>query len=162
MAITHCTTCGAELHGKSICQRCGTLVGIETRVRQIKHSVGTFIQEKTTAIPRRFQAHHFLWLCALFPLLLVPAAVSLVYAVRAMRAADRSERVKADFEWIAIVSAVNLIVSALLLYKFYFLVNELYLQGPQTLREALGAVIRSILRMFYAPLQPPAIKPTPV
>jgi hypothetical protein len=155
MTITNCPTCGAGLGGKSICYRCGTLAGIESRVQKAKQSIAAFVQDRSSVLPRRFQAHHFLWLCAIVPLLIVPAAVSLVYALRSMRRENRS--INADFEWIAIVAAINLVISGLLLYQFYFLINDFYTQGPENLRDLLRKLFR-----FFQPQEAPPVKLTPV
>ncbi len=72
-----------------------------------------------------------------------------------MRRENRS--INADFEWIAIVAAINLVISGLLLYQFYFLINDFYTQGPENLRDLLRKLFR-----FFQPQEAPPVKLTPV
>ena len=124
MALTHCSTCGADLGGRSICPRCGTLVGAEAALARVKSHVKRHIDTRLAALPA-FGPAHFLWICAVIPVVIVPPLVSLVVAIASMR--QRSGKFSAvDFEWIAIISAINIVVSGLILYKFHFSPAELF------------------------------------
>lgn len=73
-------------------------------------------------MPRRLQTHHLLWLCALVPLAIVPPLLSLVASIALMgRSGQRAD----DLEWITTVSTLNILLSALVLYRFHFSPGEL-------------------------------------
>lgn len=123
MALTHCPTCGADLGGRTICPRCGTLVAAEAALGRFRSKVTGFVDRRRAALPA-FGPAHFLWVCAFVPIVIAPPLVSLVVAIAAMR--RRSGNVPlADYEWIAIISAVNIVLSGLILYKFHFSPAEL-------------------------------------
>jgi hypothetical protein len=82
-----------------------------------------FVEEKVATFSRGLRPVHFLWLCAIVPFFILPALVGLIWAVAAMRRSP-DQIPPVNFEWIAIVSAVNLIVSGLILYKFHFSPTE--------------------------------------
>lgn len=123
MALTHCSTCGTELGGRSICPRCGTLVGAEAALARIQTRAKNLIDNRLAALPA-FGPAHFLWVCAFIPIVMAPPLVSLGIAIASMR--RRSGTIPAvDFEWIAIISAINVVLSGLILYKFHFSPSEL-------------------------------------
>ena len=155
MTHSRCPTCAAELENNSVCYRCGTLPGVEAAVRNAKRSVGTYWEEKTSGLTRGFKSHHLLWILAIIPFFMLPPLAALIYAIAAMR--KRDGQAKTNVEWLAIISAVNLVVSALLLYKFYFVFHDLLLQGPDLLR----AFIRRWLGTVGPDPRPP-VKTTPV
>jgi hypothetical protein len=156
MRIARCPTCAADLDGKVMCPRCGSLPGIEAYFQQTKGNIDRFVSSKKAAIlPSRFEAQHFLWACAIIPLFVLPPLVSLTYAVVAMRK-PANQSVQANFEWIAIISAINIVVSILLLYKLHFLAGDLL--------EHLPFQIRTFLRnwFYFQPPEKPPIKVMPV
>jgi hypothetical protein len=156
MTARRCPTCAAEIGDRAICYRCGALPAVEERLRRSRRELSEFFERKAALLPQRFEAHHFLWACAVIPFFLIPPLISLIYAIRAMRQ-SATQQVSANFEWIAIVSAINLVVSALVLYKFYFPINEFLLQLPDAVRASLR-------RLFFFVPQPqqPGPKLTPV
>ena len=88
------------------------------------------------------------------PVFLLPPIVSLGYAIVSMRRAGGGQ--PAGLEWLAIVSLINIIVSALILYKFHFSPNELALYFADHLRALLRAL------WPFVPSQPGTPKLTPV
>lgn len=155
--VSRCPTCAAEVNDQIVCYRCGTLLAVEASLQRTKGRLAAFVADKRNALlPRRLGAHHFLWACAVIPFFLLPPLVSLIYAVGAMRR-GAAQRISADFEWIAVISAINLVVSSLVLYKYYFVLNDLLLQGPEMLR----AFVRRWF-FFMQPQQPTMPKPIPV
>lgn len=152
-----CPTCATELGDRSICYRCGSLPALETRIRTSKFALQGLLHSVSNLLPRRFEGAHFLWACAIIPLLMLPPLFSLVYSIRAMRQRT-GQLVQADFEWIAIVSAVNVIVSALVLYKLNVTFHEIWAQGPDLVR----SLLRRWLELFSP--RPPSYVPklTPV
>jgi hypothetical protein len=114
-----------------------------------------FVEEKVAAISRGLGPAHVLWLCAVVPLVMLPPLVALIAAVTAMRrTSDQPPAV--NFEWIAIVSAVNLIVSGLVLYKFHVSPTEVF--------GFAGAAARAVLRFLFGifPGIPSTPRATPV
>jgi hypothetical protein len=129
-----CPTCGAELEGRSICMRCGTLAGLEFGVASLRIRARQFFEARR---PYSFQRHHLLWVCALAPMVVLPPLFSLLVSIRAMRRpGDDAEAF--NLEWIAIISAINILVSALILYKYHLSLFDMV--------SAAGALFRSLLR----------------
>ena len=136
MALTHCSTCGADLGGRSICPRCGTLVAAEAGLARIQIKAKSFLDARLSALPTPGPAH-FLWICAFLPIVIAPPLVSLVISIASMR--RRGEIVaKTNFEWIAIISAINLVLSGLILYKYHFSLPELSVYFAELLKDWLG------------------------
>lgn len=81
------------------------------------------------------------------PVFIIPPLVSLTASVVAMRKSDNHAY---SYEWIAIISLINLILSGLILYRFHF--------SPQELLAAISSVMRDGLRtiFFFLPDQPPS------
>src|SRR4051812_44731579 len=119
-----CTTCGVPLEGRSICPSCGTLVGAELALAKFQMRAQTWIDSTLSALPRTFSAHHFLWACAVMPIFLIPPAVSLVAAVSSLRRTPTGQA--SHVEWLAMISALNIVLSLLILYKFHFSPTELF------------------------------------
>lgn len=131
--------------GRSICPRCGTLVGIEFAAARARSTVKSVIDRQVSRF-RPLQTTHFLWIAAFVPIVIVPPLISLGIALVSMRRADRpSER--SNYEWIAIISVLNLLMSTLILYKFHFSLDELH--------GLLLGMIRSFIERI-APLMPGA------
>jgi hypothetical protein len=82
-----------------------------------------------------------LWACALMPLFVVPPLVSLVYALTAMRRRKKSP-FHINEEWLAIVSALNIVISVVAWMKFNAVAADLAL--------AFTARVQSLLSV-YAP-----------
>src|SRR4051812_23286953 len=129
----NCPTCGADLNGRSICARCGTLAGAEFALSRIQSHARSFVDAKLFVLSR-LMAQHFLWACALMPIFVLPPLVSLTYAVILMRRSREAST--SNLEWLAIVSAVNLVVTGLILYKFHF--------SPWDLMSQAGEIITAI------------------
>jgi hypothetical protein len=153
MLPARCPNCGAELGKVSICQRCGSLPALEAAISKAKIGLTGYAQQKWLLLPQRFQGRHFLWLCAVIPLFILPPVFALVYSVVAMR--KQQTPLSADFEWIAILSAVNIIVSAMVLYKLHFAANDLISSFSEMLQSALR-------RWFLFEAPRPTVKPMPV
>lgn len=137
---TNCPTCGAVLDGRSICRRCGTLVALEFGVANIQGKAKSFLAARLAALPQRFRPHHFLWACAVMPLFIVPPLVSLVSSIASLRRPERNAAAN-DYEWIAIVSAINVILSGLVLYKFHFSVADVI----DHIGDYLSAILHPVL-----------------
>jgi hypothetical protein len=147
MALTHCSTCGTDLGGRSICPRCGTLIGVEAAITRIQTKAKRLIDSWLAALPA-FGPAHFLWVGAVIPVVIAPPLVSLGIAIASMR--RRSGNIPpVDFEWIAIVSAINIVVSGLILYRFHF--------SPAELAGYFGDIMRDWLGKFWNVL--PGSKP---
>lgn len=138
MTVTNCPTCGADLGGHSICARCGTLAAMEVGFAQLKIRAKQFVGARLAVLPHNFQPHHFLWACAVMPVFILPPLVSLVCAVKAMRGSG-GNLAPSNVEWIAIVSAINLVLSALFLYKYHFSAMEVI--------SYINDAIRALMRM---------------
>lgn len=121
--MAHCSTCGTDLGGRSICPRCGTLVGVEAAMARMKLKAKNLIDTRLAALPA-FGPAHFLWVGAIIPIVIAPPLVSLVIAIGSMRRRG-GPAPSVNFEWIAIVSAINIVLSGLILYKFHFSPAEL-------------------------------------
>jgi len=136
MAPTHCSTCGTDLGGRSICPRCGTLVAAEAALARMQTKAKRFIDTRLSTLPA-FGRAHFLWVGAFIPIVMAPPLVSLVIAIASMR--RRGGNVSStDFEWIAVISAINIAVSGLILYKFHFSPAELSGYFVDLARDWLG------------------------
>ena len=142
MALGHCPTCGTDLGDRSICPRCGTLVGVEATMARVKFKAKDLINRRLAAIPA-FGPAHFLWVGAVIPVVIVPPLVSLVISVASMLRRGPIAT-SANFEWIAIASAINIVLSGLILYKFHFSPAELsgYFEG--FVRDVLGRLWNSL------------------
>jgi len=114
-----------------------------------------FVDEKVATISRSLRPAHFLWVCAIIPLVVLPPLVSLISAIAAMRRTSEQPP-PVNFEWIAIVSAVNVIVSGLVLYKYHF--------PPSEVMGFAGAALRALLRFLFGfvPGTAPGPRVTPV
>jgi hypothetical protein len=115
--ITNCPTCGAELGGRSVCARCGTLAGLELSLANLRVRAREFIDARLNALPRNFRPHHLLWVCAVMPIFIVPPLVGLIYAVRELR--HRPDKGAIGLELLALIAVTNIILSVLVLYKFH-------------------------------------------
>jgi len=155
MAGPLCPTCGADLGGRSICARCGTLAGMEFGLARIQGRARHFYEGRIAPLPQRVRPHHFLWACALMPVFMLPPLVALVAAIGGMR---KPGPAVTNFEWIAIIAAVNLILSGLLLYKFHFSPAEI----SAFLHDVLRALIATIARYLPGHVAPPQPRMLPV
>jgi hypothetical protein len=142
MATTgmRCSTCGGELAGRSICPTCGTLVALERTIGHARQRAQSLFSDGLARVPRRLQTHHFLWLCALTPLVIVPPIVSLVSSIALMGRTDQRQR-NPDLEWIATISMLNLMLSGLVLYRFHFSATEFLTYGYRSLWDLLHGVM---------------------
>lgn len=152
--LLHCSTCGAELTGRTVCSRCGTLVGLEAGLASLRNRLQRRLDDGVLAFRGALQPIHFLWACALVPIFVLPPCVSLVMAVKAMRGAE--SRSASSHEWVALVSALNIVVSLLFLYKLHF--------SPAEVVVWLSAWMRWLLNWITGPFapRPPSVKVTPV
>lgn len=124
MAVSNCPTCGTTLNGRSICPRCGTLVGAELAVANATAKAKSLIDRQVGKLGSLGPAH-FLWIAAVIPVVIAPPLVSFAVSIISMRRPERAVN-SVNYEWIAIISTVNLILSALILYKFHFSPTELH------------------------------------
>ena len=150
-----CPTCGGNLSGRAICPRCGTLVAAEMRLARVQLRIRGFVDGHLAAFPKRIRPHHFLWACAIMPVFILPPLVSLVAAIRSLRRSGDA-LAEVNFEWIAIISALNIILSGIILYKFHF--------SPVEIATSLGDFFRSLVdpALRFSPLQktqPPGVTP---
>src|SRR3954470_19401280 len=153
MALAQCPTCGTELGGRSICSRCGTLVGVEMGLARLQTKGRALFDARIASIPQRMRPHHFLWACAFMPVVVLPPLFSLVSSVLSMRRSQAASGQDASYEWIAVISALNIIVSVLILYKFHF--------SPAELAAFLTDLIRSALRTLFHFVPAPSAPPSP-
>lgn len=156
MLPVRCPNCGAELGEASICQRCGSLPALEAAISNARIGLKGYVQQKWMLLPRRFQGQHFLWICAVIPLFILPPIFALVYSVVAMR--KERTPLGANFEWVAVLSAVNIVVSALILYKLHFVANDLIADFPEMLR----STFRRWFLFDTSPPPRPIVKPMPI
>jgi hypothetical protein len=124
------------LGGRSICPRCGTLVGAEAALARMQIKARSFVDTRLSALPA-FGPAHFLWACAFMPVVMAPPLVSLVIAIASLRGRG-GDVAKTNFEWIAIISAINLIISSLILYKYHFSPAELFGHLAGLMKDWLG------------------------
>jgi len=139
MSPTHCSTCGTALGGRSICPRCGTLVGAEIAVASAAAKARSLIESKIARLGP-FGPMQFLWVAAFTPIVIAPPLVSLAIAIGSMRRGERSAAT-ANYEWIAIISLLNIILSGIVLYKFHFSPTELLGYALDLLRSWLGKIV---------------------
>jgi len=127
---------------------------LETALRQRKEKVAGFIAGKRSLLPKRFERYHFLWACALAPIFIVPPLFALGYSIVLMRRGDSKET---NLEWIAIIAAINIVLSAFLLYRAGLYIHDL-------MGSANGFIDQNVkpwLRFFFD-AKPPAPKSSPV
>ncbi|MEJ2625737.1 MAG: hypothetical protein P8Z80_14705 [Pseudolabrys sp.] len=78
----------------------------------------SFFDSKRLRLPS-ITGHHFLWACAVMPFFVLPPLVAVVSATIGLRRSGRIEDRSAN-EWIVIIALINIILSALILYRFHF------------------------------------------
>jgi hypothetical protein len=123
---------------------------------KIRWEAKAFLNAKFTALPQSFFPHYFLWLCAIAPFFLLPPLVSLLISILSMRRSNEHSGIN-DVEWVAVVSAINIILSLLILYKFHFSVAEFVSFLGSRLR-----MIFSITSPFPLDGHHPSIQATPI
>ena len=155
MSITNCPTCGTALQGRSICPRCGTLVGAEIAIAQATGRMKSMLGSQVARF-RPTGPAQFLWIAAVIPVVLAPPLVSLAISVASMRRSERAAD-PVNYEWIAIVSVLNIILSAIVLYKFHFAPAEVLAYALDLLRSWFGKVVYII--PGQAPPPPPRLVP---
>ena len=155
MSLTQCPTCGAALEGRAVCAHCGTLVSIEFALSRAKTRGRNFIDVKIQSLGRELRPHHFLWACAVVPFFILPPLVSLIFAIGSLRRTNAAERI-GGLEWMAVIAAINIVLSVLVLAKFHF--------SLQDLAAFVGDIIRSVFSAFMRLPNPPPAGPklTPV
>lgn len=139
MAIIHCPTCGTALEGRSICPRCGTLVGAELAIAHAAGRVKSMVGSRVARL-RPTGSAQFLWVAAVIPIVLAPPLVSLAISIASMRRSAPTAAPAANYEWIAIISLLNIILSGIVLYKFHFAPAEVLAYALDLLRSWLGKV----------------------
>jgi hypothetical protein len=149
MIISNCPTCGAVLNGRSVCGRCGSLAAAEALIGRTRFRVRSFLDRQIFNARLQFRLHHFLWLCAVVPLVFLPPLFALGYSFISIRRDVETDK-GAAYEWIAILSAINLIISVLVLYQFKFSPNDL---------AAYVADSFDHLRYQFFPFRPPQPSP---
>lgn len=89
------------------------------------------------------------------PLFLLPPFVSLTAALARLRKPATTTR-PADYEWIAIISAINLILSGLVLYKFHF--------SPSEIMAFVGDLAKAFTHTLFqwGPGQRPPVRVIPI
>jgi len=142
MTLSHCSTCGTALSGRSICPRCGTLVGAEVAIASATARARSLIENQVARLGP-FGPTQFLWVAAFTPIVMAPPIVSLVLSVGSMRRADRTAR-SANYEWIAIISLLNIILSGIVLYKFHFSPAELLDYALNLARSWIGHILPAL------------------
>ena len=140
MSPSHCPTCGTALSGRSICPRCGTLVAAELVVSSAAAKARALIDNRIARLGT-FGPAQFLWVAAFTPIVIAPPLVSLAISVGAMR---RGERSAANYEWIAIISLLNIVLSGIVLYKFHFSPAELLGYALDLLRSGLHKILPAL------------------
>lgn len=155
MNLRRCQTCGAAVEGRSICPRCGTLVALESSAAAIQLKVKTFINSQFAILPRTLLPHYFLWLCAVTPLLVLPAMMSLLVAIRSLRRTNGGAEAN-GLEWLAVISAINVVLSSLVIYKLHFSIVDFL--------SHLGSDLRAMFNYHFLlpPGQEHSIRPTPI
>ena len=154
MGSMHCPTCGSDLGDRSICPRCGTLAGAEFAIAKMKSRARLLLDERLPSFPQ-IRPYHFLWACAFIPIVLLPPIVSLSVSLSSMRKLNRGTEL-ATIEWIAMVSAINITISGIVLYKFHF--------SPTELAAQLFSFVKYITHFLstFLPIQRSAPRLTPV
>jgi len=150
MAADRCTTCGSQLAAYGICPHCGSLIGVENVIRRVRGRLDALIETGAKRLPRRLSTLQFLWICALIPLVIVPPILSLLAAVTLM-GRPRAARWDNQLEWIVTLSAINLLLSGLVLYRFHFSLGEL----GAYLRSGLFPLLLDMLPTAPSAPQPP-------
>src|SRR3569832_342958 len=89
----------------------------------MKGRVRLLLDEKLPPLTQ-IRPYHFLWACAFVPIVLLPPLVSFLVSISSMRKRSGGAEFS-NFEWIAIVSTLNIIMSGIVLYKFHFSHSEL-------------------------------------
>lgn len=154
MALTHCPTCGTAMNGRSICPRCGTLVGAELAVANVKAKAKSLLDTQIGKLGA-FGPAHFLWIAAFIPVVIAPPLVSFAISIVSMRRREHAAG-SVNYEWIAIVSVINLVISALILYRFHFSPAEVHGFFLDLLRSFLQKITPAI------PGQPPPPRIVPI
>lgn len=119
-----CPTCGSEYNGRAICSHCGTIVGVDLKINQMRGDAYSFISRQRSRLPKRMEMHHVVWLCAIVPLTILPPILSLLYACLVLRKGD-APKVAIDWQWLAIISIMNIVLSTIIWSKFNFAVGEI-------------------------------------
>jgi hypothetical protein len=91
------------------------------------------------ALPRRLTINHFLWLCAVMPVFVVPPIASLIFGIASM-CREKNVPPNIHAEWLAIISFLNIVLSLLLLYKLHFSPYEVMAFIRDTLHWLLGSI----------------------
>lgn len=154
MSDVRCSTCGAATDGRAICPRCGTLLGVERSLSKITSSARSFTADRLHALPRRLTINHFLWLCAVMPVVVVPPVASLIFAILSMRQRENAAP-GISTEWLGIVSFLNIVLSLLLLYKLHFSPFEI----AGFVRDSFYWLMRSIFHVVPGVHQSPRVIP---
>jgi hypothetical protein len=126
---------------------CGTLVAVEQWIKRLKSTFHNRFVDWSLRLPKRLEVHHLLWICAVVPLFVVPALISFTYSFTAL--CRGRENAKINFEWVAIISAVNILISAMVLYKCHFELQTFVWHLPHKvmlLIEKLGLVAPSHIK----------------
>lgn|GEM_PF-4537327 len=87
---------------------------------------------------------------------MLPPLFALTYAIMAMRKKTQPS-IDVNFEWIGIVAFVNIIVSALILYKLHFIAQDLITQWPDMVRSLFPRWF-----FFESPQPRPSVKTIPI
>jgi hypothetical protein len=155
MSGARCSTCGADVGGRAICSHCGTLLGVERGVAKVRSSIRAYVAARMQALPRRLTINHFLWLCAVMPVFVLPPLASLAFAVVSLKKKGNTAP-GLDSEWLAIVSLLNVVLSLLLLYKLHFSPVEV----AAFFRDLVESLLRSIFHVV--PGNPPKPRVIPI
>jgi hypothetical protein len=133
LAPSRCSTCGADLGGRAVCSHCGSLAALELGWARLQMRGRQALNEKILSrFPKRLSPHHLLWACAFMPLFVVPPLISLAYSIRAMRRPG-SDQMGVRFDWIAIISLLNVILSCAAWYKLHLSPFEIIAYVKQTI-----------------------------
>jgi hypothetical protein len=143
MSGTRCSTCGADVGERAICPRCGTLIGVERGLAKLTAGARSYTTDWLTTLPRRLSIHHFLWLCAVMPVVVLPPLASLGFALLSMRHRDNTAP-GINAEWLAIISFLNIVLSLLLLYKLHFSPYEVAAFIRDIVHSLLGSILRVV------------------
>jgi hypothetical protein len=105
-------------------------------------------------LPRRLTINHFLWLCAVMPVAILPPLASLIFAAVSIRQRDNATP-GINAEWLAIVSFLNIVLSLLLLYKLHFSPYEIV----GFIRDFFYWLVRSIFHVVPGGQSSPRVIP---